>query len=193
MDEPTIAYICRELLCGLEYLHDVQHKVHRDLKPENVFLHLDGQVKIGDLGFCVDTGYETRHTRNSIAGTARYLAPEMIKKDGYCSKLDIWSFGCMVYFMACGKDLYHNESSLSAMFQIATKGAPSLPHNARWSPEFLHFLDASLQPDPSLRWSAAQLLRHPFLTECPMAEMNDLRVIFHNVFVGRALQMAGLA
>ena len=38
----------------------------------------------------METSYETRHKRNSIAGTARYLTPEMIKK-GYNSKIDIWS------------------------------------------------------------------------------------------------------
>lgn len=47
LTESQIAYICRQILEGLEFLHS-NHVIHRDLKAGNVLLHMDGQVKLGE-------------------------------------------------------------------------------------------------------------------------------------------------
>jgi serine/threonine protein kinase len=48
--DSLIAYICREALRGLEFLH-LQHRIHRDIKSDNFLLSLNVSVKIGDFGF----------------------------------------------------------------------------------------------------------------------------------------------
>jgi serine/threonine protein kinase len=48
--EPMIAFVCREILQGLAFLHG-QHRLHRDIKSDNVLVDFSGAVKIADFGF----------------------------------------------------------------------------------------------------------------------------------------------
>ena len=43
--EPQIAYVAKNILEGLCYLHD-RNLVHRDLKSANIMLTIKGQVKL---------------------------------------------------------------------------------------------------------------------------------------------------
>jgi serine/threonine protein kinase len=47
LKEPQIAFLCKEILQGLAYIHEELHVQHGDVKPPNIFLTLNGQVKIG--------------------------------------------------------------------------------------------------------------------------------------------------
>lgn len=48
--EPEIAYICGEILKGLDYMHK-KKKIHRDLKSDNILMNKKGEIKIADFGF----------------------------------------------------------------------------------------------------------------------------------------------
>ena len=65
--EPQIAYVCRESLKALAYLHR-QHRLHRDIKSDNILVDTDGTVKIADFGFAINLT-EEEDKRRSVVGT----------------------------------------------------------------------------------------------------------------------------
>ena len=112
-DPSRAAFITKQLLSVLYDMHEgkpgIQGIVHRDLKPENVMLvdneSLLPEVKLIDFGAaCMFTKGESQLKRT--IGTMGYMAPELVlaKEYGeYNELVDIWSIGCIVYFMLTGE------------------------------------------------------------------------------------------
>jgi serine/threonine protein kinase len=102
-----------------------------------------------------------------MRGTPLWMAPEVLQgvEQGFPS--DIWSLGCTVVEMLEGSSPWilagHKTSSLeSLLFRIAcSEENPPLPRAV--SEECRDFLSRCLHRDPKQRWTASQLLHHPFL------------------------------
>jgi serine/threonine protein kinase len=161
MNEEQIAWVCRETLNGLAYIHSL-HRVHRDIKSDNILLGTRGEVKIADFRYAAQlTSQKTK--RNTIVGTPYWMAPELIRGQNYDTKVDIWSLGIMVMEMAQGEPPYMEFPPLRALFLITTKGIPDLNEPQKWSQPFREFVSLCLEKDPEKRPSASELLEHPFL------------------------------
>lgn len=86
---------------------------HRDIKPENILLNSpnpeDVTLKITDFGFakCYDPN---EGGLNETLGSPLYMAPEIIKKQPYDCKVDIWAVGVMCYILLCGKPPFKGKS-----------------------------------------------------------------------------------
>ncbi|XP_054253629.1 serine/threonine-protein kinase PAK 3-like [Indicator indicator] len=162
MDEGQAAAVCRECLQGLDCLHS-NGIIHRDIKGCNILLGMDGSVKLADFGVCALLTPE-QNKRTTYAGTPHWMAPEILKEEPYGPKVDIWSLGITAVEMAEGEPPYACEKDSRVGDLIAANGTPELQNPAEFSAVLLDFLQCCLEVDVDRRWSAKDLLQHPFVT-----------------------------
>jgi len=161
MNEGQIAYVCRETLRALAFIHGL-HRIHRDIKSDNILLNEVGEVKIADFGYAAQLT-QKKALRNTVVGTPYWMAPELIRGQDYGIKVDIWSLGIMLMEMAEGEPPYMEFPPLRALFLITTKGIPDMKKPQQWSEDFRDFLRCCLIKEYDDRPDAEQLLKHPFL------------------------------
>lgn len=104
-----------QLRDALKYLHD-NNIVHRDLKPQNILLISPLTIKITDFGLArniTDDINKTNNTRetelekesdlfSTYCGSPIYMSPELLNKQHYNSKSDLWSVGIILYELITG-------------------------------------------------------------------------------------------
>lgn len=159
--EPCIAYVCREVLRGLQLMHSL-HRLHRDIKSDNVLVGYNGDVKIADFGFAANLTRE-QSKRSSVVGTPYWMAPELIRGMSYDDKVDIWSLGITLIEMTDGEPPLLREPPLRALLLITINDPPTVKDPSKWSRGLQHFLSNCLVVNPTARASAEQLLSHPFI------------------------------
>ena len=150
-DASAVAYsVFPHMLRALDCL-DWKGIIHRDVKPENIlYVTQPGgqyQFQLGDFGLCNRAVDATTH-----AGSAIYMAPEMFRKGGQTSKLDVWSlFVTILWTLDVGGFRQESprfdtvEDAQNAVLFAASKGDIS---NIREMATI----------DPARRASAAQML-----------------------------------
>ncbi|XP_062218618.1 G-type lectin S-receptor-like serine/threonine-protein kinase At2g19130 [Phragmites australis] len=114
---------------GLAYLHTGCRDciIHCDIKPENILLDASFVPKIADFGMAKVLGREFSHAMTTMRGTIGYLAPEWISGTVVTSKVDVYSYGMVLFEIISGKRNsspdYFRDGEYSAFFpvQVARK------------------------------------------------------------------------
>ncbi|KAG7314979.1 hypothetical protein KOW79_022282 [Hemibagrus wyckioides] len=153
----------------VDYLH-TQGVVHRDLKPSNI-LYVDESgnpesIRICDFGFAKQLRAENGLLMTPCY-TANFVAPEVLKKQGYDEACDIWSLGVLLYTMLTGFTPFANgpDDTPEEILSRIGSGKFSLT-GGYWnsvSNEAKDLVSKMLHVDPHQRLTASQVLRHPWI------------------------------
>ncbi|KAM6315406.1 ribosomal protein S6 kinase alpha-3 isoform 2-T2 [Podargus strigoides] len=165
----------------VEYLH-AQGVVHRDLKPSNI-LYVDESgnpesIRICDFGFAKQLRAENGLLMTPCY-TANFVAPEVLKRQGYDAACDIWSLGVLLYTMLTGYTPFANGPDDTPEEILARIGSGKFSLSGGYwntvSETAKDLVSKMLHVDPHQRLTAAQVLSHPWIVHCdqlPQYQLN---------------------
>ena len=167
--EPLLWDVHTQVLLALRYLESEAGVVHRDITPNNILVDRDARrVKLVDFGLAKtlgprsvassgDANGERDSESNAAVGTMPYSAPEMIMREPYGHKADVWSLGCVLYHAAALTPAFGGSNPLTVASQIVEGRFERLedatPPGA-YSRNLLDAVGAMLVVDPAARPSA---------------------------------------
>ncbi|XP_076628110.1 uncharacterized protein LOC143345146 isoform X2 [Colletes latitarsis] len=163
--EADASLMIRHLTSALAYLHSL-NIVHRDVKPENLLVEMDGShvrcLKLGDFGLA----QVVRKPLYVVCGTPTYVAPEILAETGYGLKIDVWAAGVILYILLCGFPPFVSlDHSQEELFERILSGQYifTSPYWDNISDSAKELISNMLQTQPDLRFSAEDVLDHPWL------------------------------
>mmetsp|Transcript_14362 Transcript_14362/g.24553 ORF Transcript_14362/g.24553 Transcript_14362/m.24553 type:complete len:744 (-) Transcript_14362:649-2880(-) len=153
--------VCQILFGALHYMHS-RNIAHRDLKPENLLLldhESDSEIKIADFGFAKEAKGSSLKT---MCGTPGYVAPEILGRERYGTKVDMWSMGIIIFIMIGGyPPFYHDDRN--QLLRLSMKGEFDFDEEY-WGDISMGAKDmirSLIEIDPTKRASAEDILSHP--------------------------------
>ncbi|XP_045400678.1 ribosomal protein S6 kinase alpha-2 isoform X2 [Lemur catta] len=173
-----------DVLCTIaktmDYLHS-QGVVHRDLKPSNI-LYVDESgnpesIRICDFGFAKQLRAENGLLMTPCY-TANFVAPEVLKRQGYDAACDIWSLGILLYTMLAGFTPFANGPDDTPEEILARIGSGKYAlAGGNWdsiSDAAKDVVSKMLHVDPHQRLTAVQVLKHPWIVNREYLSQNQL-------------------
>ncbi|KAI8508781.1 hypothetical protein Bbelb_138800 [Branchiostoma belcheri] len=130
LDHVLYYQIARDTSLGMNYLHNRKPAVlHLDLKSMNVLLDSQLRAKIADFGFS-----KLRHDADvkasqsgHLRGTPAWMAPELINQGNITTKVDVYSFGMILWEMLTRKHPYLGLSMFQVMECVRLNQRPDIP------------------------------------------------------------------
>ncbi|XP_042545634.1 ribosomal protein S6 kinase alpha-2 isoform X2 [Dipodomys spectabilis] len=173
-----------DVLCTIaktmDYLHS-QGVVHRDLKPSNI-LYVDESgnpesIRICDFGFAKQLRAENGLLMTPCY-TANFVAPEVLKRQGYDAACDVWSLGILLYTMLAGFTPFANGPDDTPEEILARVGSGKYAlSGGNWdsiSDAAKDVVSKMLHVDPQQRLTTLQVLKHPWIVNRELLSQSQL-------------------
>uniref|UniRef100_A0A1I7XZZ4 Ribosomal protein S6 kinase n=1 Tax=Steinernema glaseri TaxID=37863 RepID=A0A1I7XZZ4_9BILA len=169
--EREASAVLSKLASVLSFLHSNQ-VVHRDLKPSNVMFRSDARdadaIRVIDFGFAKQLRADNGLLMTPCY-TAQFVAPEVLKKQGYDRSCDVWSLGVILYTMLSGEAPFATgvNDTPSEILSRVGEGRFSMS-GGNWnkvSDLAKDLVRRMLHVDPSKRLPARQILQHPWIVQ----------------------------
>lgn len=116
------------------------------------------KIKICDFGFAKS---DIGNALETPIGTVAYVAPEVLSQDRYSKSVDLWSLGCILYFMLVGRPPFYSEKE-EEIETLVSIGKYSFPETAKISDDAKDLIHHLLETDPIRRYTATEALQHPW-------------------------------
>ncbi|KAK4256587.1 hypothetical protein QN277_006291 [Acacia crassicarpa] len=157
LDERRRLRMALDTARGMNYLHNCSPViVHRDLKSPNLLVDKNWVVKVCDFGLS-RMKHSTFLSSRSTAGTAEWMAPEMLRNEPSNEKCDVFSFGVILW------ELSTMQQPWGGMNPMQVVGAVGFQHRRLEIPDDMDPAIADIirkcwQTDPRLRPSFAEIM-----------------------------------
>lgn len=172
LSETMIGYIAKQVLNGLYYCH--QSKIiHMDIKHQNILIDENLHIKLTDMS--VSFSYSNYKPSSSVtlplAGTSLFMSPEVLGKKEIkiedCNKVDMFSFGTLVYNLAfCEYPYrldYSDKKNFEKIKEKITKNLLIIPESKRYSQMFRNFIAKLLNTNIKERLSIEEAMKDPWM------------------------------
>ncbi|XP_046896682.1 calcium/calmodulin-dependent protein kinase IGb isoform X2 [Hypomesus transpacificus] len=161
--EQDASRVIKQVLEAVSFLHQ-NGVVHRDLKPENLLYYSqdeDSKIMISDFGLSKMVDNDIMST---ACGTPGYVAPEVLAQKPYSKAVDCWSIGVITYILLCGYPPFYEETETRLFSKIMKAqyefDAPFWDEISESAKDFIRNM---MQKNSSMRYTAEQALRHPWI------------------------------
>jgi len=142
--------IAKEISEGLNYLHLCSPKIiHRDIKSSNILVNEAKSIKIADFGISKETTTGSDGTMTGFMGTSSYMSPEMIQGTRYSEKVDVYSFGILLWELYTHKIPFKAMHPLQVAHKVLQGLRPTIPDKC--PPELVKLLESCWHAEPAAR------------------------------------------
>lgn len=128
--------------------------VHRDVKPSNLMLDNEAGIKLCDFGLVKSTRGDAQLTQDgAIIGSPLYMSPEQGRGQDADHRSDIYSLGCTLYHMLCGRPPFHGPSPVGIIsMHVTDRATPARDVNPHFPLALARIVDRMMAKKPDERF-----------------------------------------
>lgn len=175
LSESLICYLANGILESLSFINK-SNVIHMDIKQQNVLIDDFLNVKVTDFSVSVPFDKNEETIELPMVGTCYYMSPEVLKKKtiiiNEASKIDIYSFGVLIYLLAFGDYPYEldevDTKDYDGIYNNIIKKELVFPDETGHSLMFKNFVRKCLEKDIKKRYNIYEALNDPWIKGCQL-------------------------
>lgn len=146
--------IINEICLALQYMHeDEANLIHGNIKPSNIIITEDNHYLISDQ--CQNL---IKSAESKTVNDFQYYSPEMIKGLEITDKSDMWSFGCVIYYILTGKSAFSGNERSGYDLEVSKCKYEKITNCGIYSEAYNHLIERLLLENPYERQGASEIL-----------------------------------